>query len=79
MNLSSARGWGHYFNECGAVFNAPQLARFKTVVWNSVSGDVLTPAQRQAFIDYFQNGGEFGACTVPASTRHIARADMSIS
>jgi uncharacterized protein len=56
-NLARDKGWSSYTTENAAVFNAAQLGRFKAVVWNSVSGDVLTPAQRAAFRTWIQNGG----------------------
>ena len=34
--------------ENAAVMNADQLRRFKVVIWNNTSGDVLTEAQRAA-------------------------------
>ena len=42
-----------------AVFNGPDLKRFDAVIWNNVSGDVLTVEQRQAFKAYIENGGGF--------------------
>jgi Trehalose utilisation len=44
--IANERGWGIFETENGAVFNAAQLGRFKAVVWNNVSGDVLTPPQQ---------------------------------
>lgn len=57
--IAREQGWSPYVTENGAVFNPAQLARFKAVVWNSVSGDVLTPAQRAAFKSYLEQGGGF--------------------
>jgi type 1 glutamine amidotransferase len=57
--VGKAKGWSVVVTENGAVFNPAQLSRFQAVVWNSVSGDVLTPAQRQAFKDYLEGGGGF--------------------
>jgi len=57
--LAEQRGWGIVFTENGAAFNPVDLARFKAVVWNSVSGDVLTAAQRAAFQAYLEQGGGF--------------------
>jgi uncharacterized protein len=56
-NLARDKGWSSFTTENAAVFNAVQLGRFKAVVWNSVSGDVLTPTQRAAFRTWIQNGG----------------------
>ena len=55
--LARQRGWSSYTTENAAVFNAAQLGRFKAVVWNNVSGDVLTPPQRAAFRTWIENGG----------------------
>jgi type 1 glutamine amidotransferase len=57
--IAERRGWSAYVTENGAVFNPDQLRRFKAVVWNSVSGDVLTEAQREAFKAYLESGGGF--------------------
>jgi type 1 glutamine amidotransferase len=53
------KGWSSYTTENAAVFNAAQLAKFKAVVWNSVSGDVLTADQRAAFKAWLEQGGGF--------------------
>lgn len=58
-SMTKARRWGLFQTENGAVFNPAQLARFKVVIWNSVSGDVLTPSQRDALRRYLESGGAF--------------------
>ena len=57
--LAREKGWSSFTTENAAVFNASQLSRFKAVVWNSVSGDVLTSEQRAAFKTWMENGGGF--------------------
>lgn len=57
--IARQRGWGSVVTENAAVFNPAQLRRFKAVVWNSVSGDVLTPEQRAAFQQWLEAGGGF--------------------
>jgi type 1 glutamine amidotransferase len=57
--IANERGWGIFETENGAVFNAAQVGRFKAVVWNNVSGDVLTPPQQEAFKSYIEAGGGF--------------------
>lgn len=52
-------GWGYFQTENGATFDPAILARFDAVVFNNVSGDVFTPAQRQALKSYLENGGGF--------------------
>ena len=49
------------FSSNGAVFNDTDLKRFKAVVWNNVSGDVLTNTQRAALKAYVEGGGGFAA------------------
>ena len=57
--IAAERGWGVLVTRNGAVFDATLLSRFDAVVWNNVSGDVLTVGQRQAFQDYLHGGGGF--------------------
>ncbi len=57
--LAKDKGWSSYTTENGAVFNAAQLGKFKAVVWNSVSGDVLTADQRAAFKAWLEAGGGY--------------------
>jgi type 1 glutamine amidotransferase len=57
--LAKQNGWSIYFSGSGAVHNAEDLAKFDVIVWNNVSGDVLTPDQRTALQNYLQNGGGF--------------------
>ncbi len=46
-------------SESGGAFNAATLAQFDAVIWNNISGDVLTLSQRQAMRDYIEGGGSF--------------------
>ena len=57
--LAAENGWGHFQTENAATFNRTMLARFDAVVFNNVSGDVFTPAQRQALKSFIENGGGF--------------------
>lgn len=57
--LAREKGWSSYTTENAAVFNARQLGKFKAVVWNSTSGDVLTTEQRAAFKAWLEQGGGF--------------------
>lgn len=59
--IARKRGWSSFTTENGAVFQPALLKRFKVMVWNSVSGDVLTPAQRDAFRKWIEAGGGFVA------------------
>lgn len=55
--LGEQHGWSIYITENGAVHNPADLARFDTVVWNNVTGNVLTDEQRKALAAYLENGG----------------------
>ncbi len=55
--LGDKQGWSIYITENGAIHNAEDLAKFDTVVWNNVTGNVLTDGQRQALASYLENGG----------------------
>jgi uncharacterized protein len=57
--MAERKGWTLVFSDNGAVFNARQLGRFDAVVWNNVSGDALTLAQRRAFKAWMMAGGGF--------------------
>ena len=57
--IAREKGWSSYTTENAAVFNAAQLGRFKAVVWNSTSGDVLTSEQRATFKAWLEQGGGF--------------------
>lgn len=59
--IAKRQGWSSYTTENAAVFNPAQLASFQAVVWNSVSGDVLTKEQRGAFKSWLEHGGGFVA------------------
>jgi len=59
--IGAGQGWHMVFTENGAAMNAVDLAHYDVVVWNNVSGDVLTVAQRAAFRRYIEHGGGFAA------------------
>jgi type 1 glutamine amidotransferase len=58
-NLAKEKGWGYFQTENGAAFSPEILSRFDAVVFNNVSGDVFTPAQREAFKTWLENGGGY--------------------
>ena len=60
-DFGASEHWNMVFIDNAAVFNAPDLKRFDAVVWNNVSGDVLTIPQRKDFKTYVENGGGFAA------------------
>ncbi len=55
--IANQLGWDVYLTRNGAVHNAEDLAKFKAVIWNNVSGDVLTEAQRAALKAWIEAGG----------------------
>ncbi len=59
MAMAQRKGWGIVATESGAAFTPAILSQFDTVIWNNISGDVLTLSQRRAFRTYMHNGGGF--------------------
>lgn len=57
--LAREKGWALVTTDKGGAFTPAILAQFDAVIWNNVSGDVLTLSQRQAFQDYMEQGGGF--------------------
>ncbi len=57
--MAQRKGWNLVTTEMGGVFNRASLRRFDAVIWNNISGDVLTLAQRRAFESYIAQGGGF--------------------
>ena len=55
--LIEQQGWAVYQTGNGAVHKSELLAKFDAIVWNNVSGDVLTSEQRQAMKNWIENGG----------------------
>jgi type 1 glutamine amidotransferase len=55
--IAQTNDWSIYVTENGAIHNADDLARFDTIVWNNVTGNVLTDEQRSALSTYLENGG----------------------
>ncbi len=56
---AARKGWDLHFTQSGGAFNASTLAQFDTVIWNNISGDVLTLSQRDAFKNWMERGGAF--------------------
>ena len=57
--IASREHWSEFSTDNAAIFNAADLKRFDAVVWNNVSGDVLTLPQRRDFQAYIENGGGY--------------------
>ncbi|RZJ12780.1 MAG: ThuA domain-containing protein [Rubrivivax sp.] len=57
--MAQRRGWSVTFTDKAGVMTPALLRQFDAVVWNNVSGDVLTLPQRAAFRSYVEAGGGF--------------------
>ncbi len=57
--LGAQNGFGVDATEDSAAFTPENLARYKTVVFLSATGDVLNDEQQKAFKDYVLGGGGF--------------------
>lgn len=55
--MGERRGWSLFFTDNAAVHSPGLLDHFDAIVWNNVSGDVLTLEQRQVFRHYLEDGG----------------------
>lgn len=56
-DVARRNNWFLYQTEEGGVFNAEQLAKFKTVIFNNSTGEVINDRQKKALEDYVMNGG----------------------
>lgn len=61
LAMAERKGWAVASTDKGGVFNAKTLKQFDAVIWNNISGDVLTVSQRKALQNYLRNGGGFVA------------------
>ncbi len=61
LAMAERKGWAIIVSENGGAFNPATLKQFDAVIWNNISGDVLTLSQRQAFQNYMEQGGGFVA------------------
>jgi type 1 glutamine amidotransferase/uncharacterized low-complexity protein len=59
VDLARENGWSVTSTEKGGAIRAETLRNFDAVIWNNVSGDVLTLTQRKALQAYLENGGGF--------------------
>jgi uncharacterized protein len=55
--LAKKNNWFLYETEEGGVFNAAQLAKFSTVIFNNSTGEVINDEQKRALEQYVKNGG----------------------
>ncbi|MFM5932055.1 MAG: ThuA domain-containing protein [Novosphingobium sp.] len=59
--MAARKGWAIAFTEKGGAINAKTLAQFDAVIWNNISGDILTLSQRKALQGFLARGGGFAA------------------
>ncbi len=59
FELARQNGWSIVATDKGGAINPATLRQFDAVIWNNISGDVLTLSQRRAFRSYIENGGAF--------------------
>lgn len=57
--MAERKGWALAVTDKGGAMHPSVLRRFDVVIWNNISGDVLTLSQRKAFRDYVEGGGGF--------------------
>lgn len=57
--MAEDNDWFIYETKDAGIFNEKQLQEFETVIWNNVSGNVLTGEQRDDFKSYIMSGGGF--------------------
>jgi len=61
LAMAERKGWAVATTDKGGAINPATLRQFDAIIWNNVSGDVLTLAQRDALKRYIENGGGFVA------------------
>ncbi len=59
VTMAERKGWEIVVSDKGGTFNPRTLRQFDAVIWNNISGDVLSLSQRQAFRRFIENGGGF--------------------
>lgn len=57
--IAAAQGWSVVVTDRGGAIRDEILDHFDAVVWNNISGDVLTLTQRAALKAYVESGGGF--------------------
>ncbi|MEZ5571052.1 MAG: ThuA domain-containing protein [Halioglobus sp.] len=56
-DLAAENGWDVFVTDDAQVHEAHVLDKFQLVIWNNVSGDVLTLAQRESLRRWLESGG----------------------
>jgi uncharacterized protein len=60
-SMAQRNGWSLVTTDKGGAINPGSLKQFDAVIWNNVSGDVLTLGQRAALKQFVEAGGGFVA------------------
>lgn len=68
--MAALNGWEVDATEDSSVFTAENLKKYQTVVFLSTTGDILNPAQEQAFEAFVKNGGGFVGIHAAADTEY---------
>ncbi len=55
--MGKKNNWFVYETEDGGVFNAEQLAKFKAIIFNNSTGEVINDLQKRTLEQYVVNGG----------------------
>ncbi|WP_052118032.1 ThuA domain-containing protein [Novosphingobium pentaromativorans] len=61
MRMAGQKGWAMVATDRGGAITPETLSQFDAVIWNNISGDVLTLSQRDALRSYVEGGGGFVA------------------
>ncbi len=61
VGLAQRNGWDIVTTEKGGAINPATLRQFDAIIWNNISGDVLTLSQRSALRRFVEGGGGFVA------------------
>lgn len=61
LAMAERKGWAIATTDKGGAINAKTLKNFDAVIWNNISGDVLSLSQRQALQGFVERGGGFVA------------------
>lgn len=59
--MAARKGWAVVSTDKGGAINPRTLGQFDVVIWNNISGDVLTLSQRAALRRWLERGGGFVA------------------
>ena len=57
--MAQRKGWALAITDQGSAISPTILRRFDAVIWNNISGDVLTLSQRASFKSWMEHGGGF--------------------